>query len=98
MSNIIKSILLIPRLVIGLGLFLLPGFLVTVILFTILFPDTLSISHLVDRSWQLMSNLELLVFYGFLFAFSYFIYKHTQWNKLIDTITPPHLYDSIEKE
>ena len=85
MQKVAENIFSILRLIIGAGVFLAPGLLVTWIIFVVFFPDTL-------RRYE-MSLLEELVYFAFVIAIAYFSYKATPWRKVMDFVSPLYLYD-----
>ena len=85
MQKVAENIFSILRLIIGAGVFLVPGLLGTWIIFVTFFPDTL-------RRYE-MSLLEQLVFFAGVIGIAYLAYKTSPWRKVMDFVAPLYLYD-----
>jgi hypothetical protein len=93
-------LILTPVLIIGA---ILPGVILTILVFTVFFSDTLSIESLIDYDLGYWSKLETLIVNLSFWGFSYLFYKHCRFwrenvvkrlfTQILDSSSRPNQYD-----
>ena len=99
MTELLYKISIPFRVVLGATLFLLPGVLLTILIFQMFFSDTLSISDIKYWHFNYMTTLESLVLNVSFIGLSALIYqKSSSWRDMVDSVVPPEWYTSSEPD